>query len=550
MSDQPRFTVLGKFISILLVAGLITLGVYMIQRGGSDEAAPGSSSGPESSAEVAELKVEVPKLAPPAPFQLKDNIVPIEISEYAGYAGLIAANGGLEPNENSYFFKNHGFKVRLTVSEDEDWSELNEGKIAASVTTVDVLAAYGKQLHVVVPAQIGFSRGADGIVVRSDIKRINQLKGRTIATAQFTEVDFFIRYLAQEAGLPINPLPDLDATPHPDRINVVYTEEGFGAGDLFLQDLKSGKNRLAGAVTWEPKVSEVVEASGGQAHVLTTNRNLLIIADVLIVHRGFAQEQPKIVEGLVMGLLEGNRMVRDRPDQQLDIVARAFKWSREDTRSELGTVHLANLPENLAFFSGSIDSAGSFGGIYQSAVLAYGSDLIKDPPDASWFMELSHLQAADRSGLFKEQKVAIAPIRSGSGASVEADPLLSKDIRFLFEPNEADLDLANQENLRNLEAIKRLLQVSPGSTLLLRGHVDNARVDEFRRTGGEAFVRKQALRAVELSKNRAAEIRRLLIERHNVDPKRIEIVGRGWEEPAGPNSDLNRRVEIQWFTVE
>src|SRR6185503_15386411 len=164
---------------------------------------------------------------------------------------------------------------------------------------VDVLSAYDKQLHVVVPAQIGFSRGADGIVVRSDIKRINQLKGKTIATAQFTEVDFLIRYLAQEAGLQINPLGSLDATPHPDRLNIVYTEEGFGAGDLFLNDIKSGKNRLAGAVTWEPKVSEVVEGSGGQAHVLATNKNLLIIADVLIVHRGFAQEQPKIVEGLV-----------------------------------------------------------------------------------------------------------------------------------------------------------------------------------------------------------------------------------------------------------
>jgi NitT/TauT family transport system substrate-binding protein len=55
---------------------------------------------------------------------------------------------------------------------------------------------------------------------------------------------------------------------------------------------------------------------------------------------------------------------------------------------------------------------------------------------------------------------------------------------------------------------------------------------------------------MELSKNRAAEIRRLLIERLNVDPKRIEIVGRGWEEPSGPNPDLNRRVEVQWFTLE
>jgi NitT/TauT family transport system substrate-binding protein len=552
MSDQPRFTVLGKIISTILVLGLIGLGVYMLRgsRAGDATQTANTSTESPSSAEVTEVKAEVPKLSPPAAFQFKDGIVPIEISEYAGYAGLIAANGGLEPTENSYFFKNHGFKVRLTIKEDENWSELNEGKMAASVTTVDVLAAYGKQLHAVVPAQIGFSRGADGIVVRSDIKRINQLKGKTIATAQFTEVDFFIRYLAQEAGLQINMLGSLDATPHPDRLNLVYTEDGFGAGDLFLNDLKSGKNRLAGCVTWEPKVSEVVDGSGGQAHVLTTNRNLLIVADVLIVHKGFAQEQPKIVEGLVQGLLEGNRMVRDRPDQYLDVVGRSFKWSRDDTKKELANVHLANLPENLAFFSGAIDAAGSFESIYQSAVLAYGSNLIKDPPDASRFATLGALQAIDKTGIFKEQKIAIAPIKSGGAATLEADPLLSKDIRFLFEANSSTLDQSNPENLRNLESIKRLLQVSPGSTLLLRGHVDNAKIEEFRRQGGEAVVRAAALRAMALSKDRAAEIRKLLVEKYGIPAARIDVVGRGWEEPAGPNSELNRRVEVQWFTIE
>ena len=551
MNGQPRFTALGRLMSLALVAGLIALGVWVIRRDRESATSPAATDRDSSAAaDVTAVQVEVPKLAPPAPVQIKDNIVPIEISEYAGYAGLIAANGGLEPTEHSYFFKNHGFKVRLTVSEDEDWSEFNEGKIAASVTTVDVLAAYGRQLHAVVPAQIGFSRGADAVVVRSDIKRINQLKGKTVATAQFTEVDFFIRYLAQEAGLAVQALGSLDAAPHPERLNLVYTEDGFGAGDLFLKDITSGRNRLAGCVTWEPKVSEVVSGSGGQAHVLTTNRNLLIVADVFIVHRGFAQEQPKIVEGLVQGLLEGNRMVRDRPDQALDVVGRAFKWSRDDTKSELANVHLSNLPENLAFFSGAIDAAGSFGGIYQSAVLAYGSDLIKDPPDPGRFADLAALQAAEKSGLFKEQKVAIAPIRSGGATSVEADPLLSKDIRFLFEPNSFVLDPANEENVRNLEAIKRLLQVSPGSTLLLRGHVDNARVPEFRRMGGEAYVRTQALKAMELSKNRAGEIRRILLERYGIDAKRIDVVGRGWEEPAGTNSDLNRRVEVQWFTLE
>jgi NitT/TauT family transport system substrate-binding protein len=541
MNDRPRFTPLGKIFSILLVAALITLGLYMIQRGWTDApAAGGEVAGEGAEPEVAEVKVEVPRLSPPAAFQYKDNIVPIEISEYAGYGGLIAANGGLEPSESSWFFKNHGFKVKLTISEDEDWSELNEGKIAGSVTTVDVLAAYGRQLHAVVPAQIGFSRGADGVVVRSDIKRINQLKGKTIASAQFTEVDFFIRYLAQESGLAIHTLGSLDATPHPDRLNLVYTEDGFGAGDLFASDLKSGKNRLAGCVTWEPKVSEIVDGSGGKAHVLTTNRNLLIIADVMVLHRGFAEQHPKVVEGLVHGLLEGNRMVRDRPDAHLDVIGRAFKWTREDTKSELAHVHLSNLPENRAFFSGAIDAAGSFGGIYQSAVLAYGSELIKDPPDAGRFVDAKHLETLEKGGLFKEQTVAIAPIRSGGGASVESDPLLSKDIRFLFEPNSATLDLAN----------RRMLQVSPGSTMLLRGHVDNARVEDFRRQGGEAYVRTQALRAMELSKNRASEIRRLLVERHNVDPKRLDIVGRGWEEPSGSDSNMNRRVEVQWFTIE
>ena len=104
--------------------------------------------------------------------------------------------------------------------------------------------------------------------------------------------------------------------------------------------------------------------------------------------------------------------------------------------------------------------------------------------------------------------------------------------------------------MKSLEDIRALLQVSPGSTILLRGHVDNALVPEFRRQGGDQFVRTQALKAMELSQQRAGEIRRVLMEKYRVDPKRLEAVGRGWEEPAGGDSAQNRRVEVQWFTLE
>src|SRR5215469_16491972 len=213
--------------------------------------------------EIVETKTEVEKLPPPVAYQPTNNTVVVELSEYAGYSGFIVANGGLQPNENSVFFKKHGFKVHLTMSEDESWPALNSGKMAASATTADVLAVYGKQFQVIVPAQIGFSRGADGVVVRSEIRKINDLKGKILATSQFTEADFFIRYLAQEAGLGINMLPDLKTAPDPEKLNLIYCTDAFAAGDLFLRDVKQGGNTLAGCVTWDPKTTEVADGSGG-----------------------------------------------------------------------------------------------------------------------------------------------------------------------------------------------------------------------------------------------------------------------------------------------
>ncbi len=551
MSKEPGLTSLGKILSFFIVAALLALGAYVVMSKSKRPAdTQQAARTDEPAASTVEPQMQAPRLQAPGAYVPKDNIVEIELSEYAGYAGLIAANGGMAPSEESFFFKKHGFKVKLTVSEEESWPALNSGKLAASATTADVLAVYGRQFQVVVPAQIGFSRGADGVVVQSDIKRVNALKGKVLATAQFTEADFFIRYLAQEAGIPVHMLASLDAGPSPDSVNLVYCDDAFAAGDLFLEELKAGRNRLAGCVTWAPKTTDIIAESGGKAAMLTTNRNLLIIADILIVNRGFAEQQPKMVAGIVHGLLEGNRRVRDNPASQLDIIGKAFKWDAAKTKAELDKVHLSNLPENLAFFSGAIDMAGSFGGIYQSAVYAYGRELIKDPVDSARFIDSKPLAALEAGGEFAGQQIAIAPIRTEGKPVLEDNPLLSRDIRFFFEPNSSRLDMASQENLKNLEDIKRLLQVSPGSTILLRGHVDDSLVPQFRQQGGEAFVRKMAMSALELSLKRAGEVKSQVLEKYKVDAARLETVGRGWEEPAGKDADANRRVEVQWFTVE
>ena len=199
--------------------------------------------------------------------------------------------------------------------------------------------------------------------------------------------------------------------------------------------------RLNGCVGWTPRTDEVVEQSNGKAKILVSNRNLLVVADVLAVNKGFAKAHPDMVRGLVHGILEGNRRLRDQQAQNIGVVAKAFGWSEADARDELSHVHLSNLPENRAFFAGTIDSAGSFGGIFQSSVLAYGS-VIKNPTDPARFVDASYLDALAKKGLFAEQKIAIAPIKTSTSASLEGDPLLSKDIRFFFE---AELRGARQE---------------------------------------------------------------------------------------------------------
>jgi NitT/TauT family transport system substrate-binding protein len=565
-------TGVGKLISVVLVLGLVALGGWIVMTqmnkpkpgpatntavtGGGGSVAPrGGVSVKFDTSDLVETETKVPRLDPAMAYAPAAGApIDIELSQYAGYAGLIVANGGLDPNDNSYFNTKYKFKVRLKISEEESWSALNSGKMAASATTADVLAVYGRQFQVVVPAQIGYSRGADGLVVRNDIKKVNDLKGKVVAAAQFTESDFFIRYLAKEAGIEINMLADLSSAPDADKINVVYCKDGLAAGDLFVKALNAGSKAVAGCATWAPKTSEIPAASNGRAKLLVSNKNLLIIADILIANRGWAEKNPDKVAALVDGLLYGNKAVRNDPAGNADVIGKALKWDRAKTLAELQKVHLANLPEQQAFFAAGMTQGGSFASIYQSAILDYGTDLIPNAMDSERFVSGDALKAAAASGAYAGDAAAITPLSSGPSAMSETDPVLSKDIRFFFEANKSVLDMTTpknlEQNLAQLNAIKKIMDVSPGSRIILVGHVDNAKIPELLKSGGQALVDRTAIEAVQLSKDRANEVMSQVVKTQKVDPKRLEVVGKGWSQPIGTDSDKNRRVEVQWFTLE
>src|SRR4051812_18344795 len=99
-------TFLGKLFSVLLILGLVGLGAWVMLRhsakGGGVGGQPAAAAKFDTTG-IVETQTSVPALDRAAAYVPKDNIIDIELSEYAGYGGLIAANGGLEPNDESYF---------------------------------------------------------------------------------------------------------------------------------------------------------------------------------------------------------------------------------------------------------------------------------------------------------------------------------------------------------------------------------------------------------------------------------------------------------------
>jgi hypothetical protein len=351
MSSRHRFargSAAGNIITLLLLVGVIAMGAWL-WLGKKDESKAGPSQSTSSPQGTSEERVAKPEGDAPSPiepvtgtptleaantFVPKDNILRIDISEYAGYGGLIVANGGLEPNAESFFAKEYGFKVAISMSESETWGPLNNGRLAATATTADALAVLGRQFEAVIPIQLGYSRGADMVVVDKGIASINALKGKTLAASQFNESEFFIRYLAQEAGVPVTVLRDLDSKPAAGSLGLVFYEDAFVACDAYQHELASGGGRLNGCVGWTPKTDEVIEASNGAAKALVSNRNLLVVADVLAVNKGFAKAQPEMVKGLVHGILEGNRRLRDNQAENIAVVA--TRGRRRGVRREPG----------------------------------------------------------------------------------------------------------------------------------------------------------------------------------------------------------------------
>src|SRR5881296_1992728 len=441
MADQPaRLTLAGKLISILLIAGLIGTGIYVVGRRGisgrpssgpASEAAPTEAPDSKGVTTVSEYKYvpgdRLPAVKGVSQYKWDPNqkILRFSYNVWAGWLPVIAANRGTKPNADSVFAKKYGFRVEMVLMDDPVVARdaFAAGEVHTLWGTVDMMTLFAPELTrdsrtaPRVLQQIDWSNGGDGIVVRSSIKSVADLRGKTITFALNSPSEYYLTSLLLSAGL------------RPSDIKVKYTATAFEAAAAFVAD-----KSVDGCVSWAPDIYKIPERVAGTRILSSTSDANKLIADVYAVRADFARDHPDVVEGLIAGIFEGMDMVKEKPEEPAKWMADAFGMKPEDVMGMRNDAHPTNLPENIQFFLNASNPT-NFERTWKNSAYVYRElGRISAPVAFDQVMDFSFIQSLQKKGTFAQQKdESVATFTPSSFRKVPAEaPILTQTIRINF----------------------------------------------------------------------------------------------------------------------
>jgi len=481
-----------------------------------------------------------------------EKIVQFPINVWVGWLPIVAANHGFAPSEESVFFKKYGFKVNLKLIDDpvvaRDAYASGESHILWG--TLDMMALFAADLMrdsrtaPRIYQQIDWSSGGDGIVVRSSIATAKDLKGKTVVYAQNSPSQYFINNLLLNAGI------------QPSEIQHKYTATAFEAAAAFVADTS-----IDACVSWAPDIYNIPDKVKGTRILSTTQEANKLIADVWAARADFAKDHPDIIQGLVAGIFEGMRMIKDATQK-----ASAFQWMAEgyglsfdEVKAMEADAHTTNFAENKEFFLNA-NSPTNFERTWKNITFVYKElGLIATPVRFDEVLDFSVIQKLDASGQFKDMtNEYVSSFAPTSYAKVDAEkPILTQTIRINFYPNSSNIFEPQHDPMEKpipntlydpnapatIERVGRLAGQFDRAVIAIVGHTDSSMKGSIPRKPVE-----------QLSLDRANAVRKALIEKYGFDANKFVVKGKAWDEPADAadplNHALNRRVEVSVYSPE
>jgi outer membrane protein OmpA-like peptidoglycan-associated protein len=296
---------------------------------------------------------------------------------------------------------------------------------------------------------------------------------------------------------------------------------------------------------------------GARLVVSTSSANHLI-ADVWATRNDFFRDHPDIVANLVRGVFEGMELVRKDPAGAAKMLATAYSLPVGDCENMIGKdggiatgdAHLTNYRENANFFLDPFNPS-SFEIVWNRASTIYKSlGAIDNPVPVSKVKASSVL--AKMSEEYKDAVDFSQPtFKPGSifkTAEATSAEILTKAVIITFEPNTANLNTNYDANIPALlEEVGKMAGSFGNAYIVIEGNTDASR---------KGVVPADLVR--QLSYERAASVKKSLLEKYKFNPDKFKVIGNGWDNPlpgltdssSADSNKKNRRVEIKVFKLE
>ncbi len=238
-------------------------------------------------------------------------------------------------------FARHGVKVELQDFPDPATmpAAVRSGGLQGGMYTYDLVitaAAQAQKLRVVLP--IDYSNGADAIVAEKSVASIADLKGKKVAYPFATCDNLLVVFALEKAGLRESDIQGIDATP--ETVAVALTA---GA--------------IAGA-TYEPNITQILKLGGGGKYKVLFDSSAApgLITDVLFFDEAFIARNPRVVEGVIRGYLDGLAALRGKPEEARRIVARYLGVTTDEVKQQQKGVYNIPAAEMMGYFQKRDDS--------------------------------------------------------------------------------------------------------------------------------------------------------------------------------------------------
>ncbi|MFC1744669.1 hypothetical protein ACFL35_11815 [Candidatus Riflebacteria bacterium] len=520
------------------------------------------------------------------PVDIKNNTVSVPFITWAGDGPMILSNGGKSPNSESFFAQKAGFKVKMENGDNfkkqvenyiQGKTPFLRGTLGMINLAAEVLSEKDPALKPLVFIKYSWSEGADGLVGRKHIKKVKDLKGKTIVLQKYSPHLEFLEQVLGDAGLTTDDVnikfvseiiepPGGETKNHIDPANAFRFDKSVDAAFCISPDI--------GNLTSGATVGTGAEGSVKGAHlVVTTKTAKRVIADVLAVRSDFAKSNPEMVMGIAAGVLKGLEKLKkvhsdsSAYDSAVSIISKVLLDDENplEVKGMLTEVNLSDYTENYNFFEKSNNPVG-----FSRLNRKYQGYLVKNGYTTKK-VQLAHL-SLDKDFLSKNLDSITVEKRQKAFKSMNQAKKILKKVRktktqgslfeytFYFQPNETKFNPGDYEDI--FKRIHELSETYGGALVNIIGHGDPSLINRMKKEGSsKAKLRNTMASSKRMTYKRALGVKRALqkyAENKDLEIDETQFVpsGEGIGKPLFPvpRSEKewrqNMRVEVKIINIE